>query len=598
MKALKTTQKLLFGALSALIMSGSVSATELGDIDFDTFDRNDSAIFARINDQQVFVIGTIDQTAADRFHQYLADNPNTRQLVIGEVPGSADDAANRTILETVIDRGLDTHLFGYGYSGGADLWFSGRKRTLDEGSELGIHSWGATVTEEDLAAVLDSGEIDQATYDAALALPRDENGLIQISGTMFPRDDPQHRPYIDTLEASGIPNAEEFYFFTLSAAPADDIHIITDEELDQWKLVRSRLFTNVDSEIMPDDFKAALSSVQGPGIGGVLQSFYTSDKNQLQRSVRQLSPVTSSLANASFDNMRQQQYSLERHLASRRDIASNDPSGRLWLDRSHSRLDREAESMAAGYKGRTKRWSVGYDLAINDLGLFGVSLSDNNTTLDYQLEKGSSELDETSLNLYHTKTFGHWISQASIAYSDLSGDINRSIPSINKGQNARADVDGNSTAVNVNLAYQMSFGNVNFNPKIGMAYNDVSIESYTETGSLLAVESKNASFQSLTAKLGFDASYSNDAFIPGEFIAHAYWSHELKDTDRVSSSRFVQGGGSFRVKGAQASDNYLYAGLSYNVKVFDAVSLGLSAAHEKADDAKQTILTLNARYHF
>lgn len=145
--------------------------------------------------------GEIGSSTPDEVRQLIADNPEVTTIVMVDVPGSGDDRANLEASRLVREAGLATHLDADGFvaSGGVDFYLAGVERTFDEGARFGVHSW--------------------ATSDG-------------IEGKDVDPDDPQHLDYLDYYEEVGI--SADFYWFTLEAAPADDYHIMTDEELDTY----------------------------------------------------------------------------------------------------------------------------------------------------------------------------------------------------------------------------------------------------------------------------------------------------------------------------------------------------------------------------
>ena len=85
-------------------------------------------------------------------------------------------------------------------SGGTDFFLAGDKRVVETGGKLGIHSWGGP----------------------------------GYQGKDVPRDDPQHQLYLKYYDEMGIPG--EFYWRTLEAAPANDIHWMTEEEIKEYRV--------------------------------------------------------------------------------------------------------------------------------------------------------------------------------------------------------------------------------------------------------------------------------------------------------------------------------------------------------------------------
>ena len=102
----------------------------------------------------------------------------------------------------VRELGLNTHLLSTSViqSGGVDLFLAGVERTIESGAMIGVHSWS-------------DGSRDAADYA---------------------RDAPEHeqnRKYVEDMLGS-----DAFYWFTIYAAPADDIHFMTQNEVDRFGL--------------------------------------------------------------------------------------------------------------------------------------------------------------------------------------------------------------------------------------------------------------------------------------------------------------------------------------------------------------------------
>ena len=62
------------------------------------------------------------------------------------------------------------------------------------------------------------------------------DGVVEAAD--LPRDHPDHQLYISYYQDIGFSAqwAEDFYFFTINAAPADDIHWMTSAEIAQYEM--------------------------------------------------------------------------------------------------------------------------------------------------------------------------------------------------------------------------------------------------------------------------------------------------------------------------------------------------------------------------
>jgi len=85
------------------------------------------------------------------------------------------------------------------------LFLAGDIRTREAGSKIGVHSWA------------------EATKTA----------------TDYEVGHEKHQPYINYYKDMGFSqeDAAAFYYFTINAAAASDIHWMTDEEIEQYGLL-------------------------------------------------------------------------------------------------------------------------------------------------------------------------------------------------------------------------------------------------------------------------------------------------------------------------------------------------------------------------
>lgn len=141
------------------------------------------------------------------FDNIIRDNPNAKLLIMQDCPGSDDDDANLLASRKIRNAGLSIHVTATSElaSGAVDMFFAGVKRTMEPGAKFGVHSWSDGKNE----------------------------------ATDFPKGDAQHQPYIDYFKEMGLTQqeAEDFYYFTIYIASSNDIHWMTQEEIDRYKLL-------------------------------------------------------------------------------------------------------------------------------------------------------------------------------------------------------------------------------------------------------------------------------------------------------------------------------------------------------------------------
>ncbi len=151
--------------------------------------------------------GEIQSNTLDEFNEFLASYPNIELINMGDVPGSNDDEVNFQVGQVLRENGINTHLLDNAEvaSGGVDFFLAGVQRTRGNNTRLGVHSWS-------------DGDGNEATD--------------------FPNSSSEHDANIEYHEDLGYSEqwAVDFYFFTINAAPAEDIHWMTEEEIDRFDI--------------------------------------------------------------------------------------------------------------------------------------------------------------------------------------------------------------------------------------------------------------------------------------------------------------------------------------------------------------------------
>ena len=160
------------------------------------------ALILRVRGDLLFVKGVVNTGSDAQVVAALNEAPGVRTVVLTMLPGSADDVTNIALGRTLRRAGITTYLPAQGMvaSGGTDLLISGLRRIVERGALVGVHSWSAGAQ----------------------------------SGADIPRDDAEHQIFLDYYREMSIP--EEFYWFTLEAAPPEGMHWMTEAELTRYRV--------------------------------------------------------------------------------------------------------------------------------------------------------------------------------------------------------------------------------------------------------------------------------------------------------------------------------------------------------------------------
>ena len=181
---------------------GQVNKTEA----FDYMKPNNMPVSFEIKANVAYMKGVICASTPAKVLELMFEYPNVKTIEMIHVPGSIDDVSNLRASLYVHQFGLNTHLNDRSIiaSGGTDFFLAGKERTVMQGAKIGVHSWGG------------------GTKPA----------------TELSKNNKAHKKYIDYYKIVNIPT--DFYWYTLEAAPANDIHFMTEEEIKKYK-VRTKL---------------------------------------------------------------------------------------------------------------------------------------------------------------------------------------------------------------------------------------------------------------------------------------------------------------------------------------------------------------------
>lgn len=159
--------------------------------------------YFQVQDDVVVMNGPINAKTYGQFKKLIADNPQVTTLIEENVPGSINDDKMIELAYFIRQKQLNTHLRSTSMidSGGVDLFLAGVERTMERGAHIGVHAWS------------DGGR----------------------SATDFPKDAPEHeanRRYVERMLGR-----DDFYWFTIYAAPPDGIYEMSEAEIMRYGLL-------------------------------------------------------------------------------------------------------------------------------------------------------------------------------------------------------------------------------------------------------------------------------------------------------------------------------------------------------------------------
>lgn len=208
---MKITNKALILAASLLAVLGLSACSDSSSSNNSNNKNTNTGTSAGAYQSELFTVrgdwaimdGEITGTIVSELNRLVSANPQVKTIVMQEVPGSSDDEANLQAGLRLRELGLNTYLPPGGHisSGGVDLFLAGNERFAAQDVLVGVHSW--------------------ATEDITDA-------------STLPRGHEDHDLYLDYFQAIGID--PDFYWFTIQAANANNIHWMSHEERIRYKI--------------------------------------------------------------------------------------------------------------------------------------------------------------------------------------------------------------------------------------------------------------------------------------------------------------------------------------------------------------------------
>lgn len=158
----------------------------------------------KVVDDQAFINGDLGTNTYIQMSALIQNHPEIKTLVLQEISGSINDAINMHTGRLVRSSQLTTLVPANGdvNSGGVDLFASGVERKHEQGGKLGVHSWCCV---DGIAA--DQLSKEHSAHGAQLTYFR---------------------------EMLGNELGPEFYFFTLDSSTFENVHIMTNLELEKY----------------------------------------------------------------------------------------------------------------------------------------------------------------------------------------------------------------------------------------------------------------------------------------------------------------------------------------------------------------------------
>lgn len=197
--------KYIYFAFCIIFLIGCTSDTSVEpEVELETVFGN----FEVLEDNSVFLSGTITESSAANITSLLKSYPNTTTINMGDVNGATSHEAAFEAARIVRSNNLDIHVVDNSTvrKEATNFMLGGINRTKGENVRIGVSAW-----------VNDQG----------------------MEATEFGFGDPAHLPWINFYQEMQFTFtlASDFYFFSINGAPSNDILFMTEDQLNTFDII-------------------------------------------------------------------------------------------------------------------------------------------------------------------------------------------------------------------------------------------------------------------------------------------------------------------------------------------------------------------------
>jgi len=145
----------------------------------------------------------------------------------------------------------------------------------------------------------------------------------------------------------------------------------------------------------------------------------------------------------------------------------------------------------------------------------------------------------------------------------------------------------------------LTFGAIDFEPFVGLAYVNLQTDGYTEPGGIAALSSGSDSTDATYSTLGLRAATT---FALGSFEATAKgmlgWRHAFGDITPTSAYQFASGSSPFTVGGVPIAEDAALVEVGLDLQLLPLATFGVAYGGQFGDGATDQRFTANLSWKF
>lgn len=522
----------------------------------------------------------------------LLDTGHTGDYLINGVKavsmwdGDVTFSGVNTISGTAYKASVVQDLWGFNTANGiTTVDYSGSGITLDSSASISyVMDANATLSTRDqyrfegtavipasatLEAVLNDGHAVGQAYFSAKTFNIADGATIKVNGSSADYSQPDDTTRYVIVAADDTLNANLVQLNLLSEGLVDvefdnsNNQIAVTVQGQDLVLLAGNLGDSANSQAAAGSLQSVLKATGGTATG---DAYYELGKMLRESgSFEQLAPIVENTSSASIRNADGQTASqVGNLLQSYRGGASGDApiASGLWIQGLSSSGEQDSMGSASGFEVDTSGYAIGYDIELSKGLTTGVSISyaDSKIKVDNSMDRQDS--DGYTAALYSQYQFDNNYGNAILSYGQNDNDSQRWVAN----GYANGSFDSDILSLRTEGGKKIWLNEVLVQPLIAFNYSDISVDGYTETDSIAALNVQDQDYKVI--ELGFGANISRD-FAVGKTLLRpelksAYYYDFQQDGVQITSS-FTAGGNSFVTTGEDSdADRYnVKAGLAW-----------------------------------
>jgi subtilase-type serine protease len=213
---------------------------------------------------------------------------------------------------------------------------------------------------------------------------------------------------------------------------------------------------------------------------------------------------------------------------------------------------------------------------VGDHFRIGILAGYTHTSIDQSGLDASASIDNIHLGIYGGAEFGALSlrSGASYTWHDISTD--RSVQFTGSQEGLTADYNGSTAQIFGELGYRIKAGGVGLEPLANLAYANLHLDEFTETGGAAALTASSSNTDMTFSTLGLRASMPL-LFSSAETSLHGMvgWRHAWSDVTPMSRLSFA-GMDVFEISGLPIARDAALLEVGFDVDLAPATTLSLS----------------------